>query len=120
MSFDDDLGKPERSDTDKKAKYKKFKKRKGADEPNQMPDNLRKKTKKEMMLKTKEEVYLLSIVWCLLVMMSLTIGGLQVHADYKSVSSDPDPLERRKMQSQTLAAVFQTFFRVLKHTVEQK
>lgn len=63
LSFDEDLGKPEKSDTDKKAKYKKFKKRKG-DEPNQ-PENLRKKTKKEMMLKTREEVNLLSITWCL-------------------------------------------------------
>ncbi|XP_057765273.1 nucleolar complex-associated protein 3-like [Salvia miltiorrhiza] len=98
LSFDEDLGKPERSDMDKKAKYKKFKKRKGSDEPNQMPDNDRKKTRKEMMLKTREEV----------------------NADYKAVSSDQDPQERRKMQSQTLSAVFQTFFRILKHTVQPK
>ncbi|KAG6405162.1 hypothetical protein SASPL_132748 [Salvia splendens] len=98
LSFDEDLGKPERSDMDKKAKYKNFKKRKGSDESNQKPENDRKKSRKEMMSKTREEV----------------------NADYKAVSSDQDPQERRKMQSQTLSAVFQTFFRVLKHTVQPK
>ncbi|KAH6777143.1 binding protein [Perilla frutescens var. hirtella] len=98
LSFDEDLGKPERSDMDKKAKYKKWKKRKGSDEPNQLPDNDRKKTRKEMLLKTRQEV----------------------NADFKAVSSDQDPQERRRMQSQTLSAVFQTFFRILKHTVEPK
>ncbi|XP_057787237.1 nucleolar complex-associated protein 3-like isoform X4 [Salvia miltiorrhiza] len=63
-----------------------------------MPDNDRKKTRKDMMLKTREEV----------------------NADYKVVSSDQDPQERRKMQSQTFSAVFQTFFRILKHTVQPK
>ncbi|KAL1556052.1 nucleolar complex-associated protein 3 isoform X2 [Salvia divinorum] len=98
LSFDEDLGKPERSDMDKKAKYKKFKKRKGSDESNQKPENDRKKSRKEMMSKTREEV----------------------NADYKAVSSDQDPQEQRKMQSKTLSAVFQTFFRVLKHTVQPK
>lgn len=98
LSFDEDLGKPERSDMDNKAKYKKWKKRKGSDEPNQIPDNKRKKTRKEMMERTREEV----------------------NADFKAVSSDQDPQERRRMQSQTLSAVFQTYFRILKCVVNPR
>lgn len=58
LSFDEDLVKSEREDKDNRAKNKKSKKKKGSDEPNQMPENERKKTKKEMMLKTREEVYI--------------------------------------------------------------
>lgn len=121
LSFDEDLGKPERSDMDNKAKYKKWKKRKGSDEPNQIPDNKRKKTRKEMMERTREEVYISpSSIWCLFVVISFTIGDLQVNADFKAVSSDQDPQERRRMQSQTLSAVFQTYFRILKCVVNPR
>ncbi|KAL8461920.1 hypothetical protein ACS0TY_033118 [Phlomoides rotata] len=96
LSFDEDLGKSEKSDMDKRAKNKKSKKRKVSDEPNQITDNERKKTRKEMMLKTREEV----------------------NADFKAASSGQDPQERRRMQTQTLAAVFQIFFRILKHAIQ--
>lgn len=43
---------------------------------------------------------------------------MQVNADLKSASFVPSPEERRKIQSQTLAALFETYFRVLKHTVD--
>ncbi|KAI3456684.1 hypothetical protein Pfo_013347 [Paulownia fortunei] len=96
LSFDEDLGKPERSDMDNRAKNKKSKKRKGLDEPNHVPDNERKKIRKEMLSKTREEV----------------------SADFKAASFAQDPQERRRMQSQTLSAVFQTFFRILKRAVQ--
>jgi nucleolar complex protein 3 len=41
----------------------------------------------------------------------------QVAADYKSASFTPDVRERRSMQSDTLSAVFETYFRILKHTM---
>ncbi|KAL3627099.1 hypothetical protein CASFOL_028462 [Castilleja foliolosa] len=93
LSFDDDLGKQEESEIDNKAKNKKSsKKRKGTDEPNKLPENDRKKTRKEMVSKTRDEVT----------------------ADFKAASHAQDPQERRQMQTQTLSAVFQTFFRILK------
>ncbi|KAL1559865.1 nucleolar complex-associated protein 3 isoform X1 [Salvia divinorum] len=57
-----------------------------------------KKTRKEMKLKTRHDV----------------------NVDYKAVSFDQDPQERRKMQSQTLFAVFQILFRILKHIMQTK
>lgn len=42
----------------------------------------------------------------------------KVEADYKSVAFSPDLMEQRRMQSGTLSAVFETYFRVLKHTVQ--
>ena len=42
---------------------------------------------------------------------------MQVSADLKSTSFVPTPEERRTIQSQTLAALFETYFRVLKHTI---
>lgn len=41
-----------------------------------------------------------------------------MEADYKSVAFTPDVIEQRRMQSLTLSAVFETYFRVLKHTVQ--
>ncbi|KAL6567629.1 hypothetical protein OROGR_001297 [Orobanche gracilis] len=96
LSFDEDLGKPEKSDMDNKAKNKKSKKRKGVNETNHMPDDARKKIRKEMLSKTREEV----------------------SADFKAASYAQDPQERRRMQSQTLSSVFQTFFRILKYAVQ--
>ncbi|KAL6546976.1 hypothetical protein OROMI_022697 [Orobanche minor] len=96
LSFDEDLGKSEKSEMDNKAKNKKSKKRKGVDETNHVPDNDRKKIRKEMLSKTREEV----------------------NADFKAASYAQDPQERRRMQSQTLSSVFQTFFRILKYAVQ--
>ncbi|KAL0353403.1 UNVERIFIED_CONTAM: Nucleolar complex protein 3 [Sesamum angustifolium] len=96
LSFDEDLGKPENPDAGSRTKNQKSKKRKGSDEPNHIPDNERKKIRKEMISKTREEV----------------------SADFKAASYAQDPQERRRMQSETLSAVFQTFFRILKHAMQ--
>ncbi|KAK8651656.1 hypothetical protein V6N13_141244 [Hibiscus sabdariffa] len=96
LSFDDDLGKPEVQDDNNKMKYKKNKKRKNSEESNQLQGNDRKKSKKEIIAKMKEEVA----------------------ADYKSVSYTPDVAERKRMQSETLSAVFETYFRILRHTMQ--
>ncbi|XP_073280226.1 nucleolar complex-associated protein 3 isoform X2 [Primulina huaijiensis] len=96
LSFDEDLGKPEKPDADNRAKNKKSRKRKGVDKSNQIPDNERKKTRKDIMSRTREEV----------------------NADFKAASFAQDPQEKRRMQSETLSAVFQIFFRILKHSVQ--
>ncbi|PIN10371.1 Protein involved in the nuclear export of pre-ribosome [Handroanthus impetiginosus] len=95
LSFDEDLGKSRSSDMDNRTKNKNSKKRKGGDEPNDMPNNQGKKIRKEMISKTREEV----------------------SADFKAASLAQDPQEQRRLQSQTLSAVFQTYFRILKHAV---
>ncbi|KAM7269130.1 hypothetical protein ACFE04_024627 [Oxalis oulophora] len=94
LSFDENLGKPEEPE-DPKLKYKKNKKRKDNEDPNKLPENDRKKNKKMLMSKMKQEV----------------------DADYKSASFTPDVRERRSMQSETLSAVFETYFRILKQTM---
>ncbi|CAA0815489.1 binding [Striga hermonthica] len=96
LSFDESLGKSEKSEMDKKNHNKKSKKRKGLDEPNQVLENDRKKVKKEMLSKTREEV----------------------SAELKAASYAQDPQERRRMQSQTLSSLFQAFFRILKHALQ--
>ncbi|KAK3042631.1 hypothetical protein RJ639_000883 [Escallonia herrerae] len=98
LSFDEDLGRPERSNADNKAKHKKFKKRKNVDEPSKLPDNEKKKNRKDLMSKTREEV----------------------DADFKAASFTQDIMERRGMQSETLSAVFQTYFRILKHALQPR
>ncbi|KAL4294798.1 hypothetical protein HN51_045618 [Arachis hypogaea] len=95
LSFDEDLGKSEKKEEDHKFKNKKNKKRKNMEASNQLPDNDRKRSKHEMISKTKEEV----------------------EAEYKAASFAPDVMERRQMQSETLSAVFETYFRILKHTM---
>ncbi|KAJ0042221.1 hypothetical protein Pint_18174 [Pistacia integerrima] len=94
LSFDEDLRRAEVQDRDNKAKHKKNK-RKNVKEPSKLQENDRKKSKKELMAKTREEV----------------------SADYKSVSLAPDVMEKIKMQSETISAVFETYFRILKHTM---
>ncbi|KAK4285685.1 hypothetical protein QN277_002353 [Acacia crassicarpa] len=96
LSFDVDLRKSEKADDDHRVKNKKNKKRKNMDESNQLQQNERKKSKQELMSKMREEV----------------------EADYKAASFTPDIMEQRQMQSETLSAVFETYFRVLKHTME--
>lgn len=41
----------------------------------------------------------------------------QVNADYRGVTFEPDAMERRKMQTETLSAVFETYFRILRKTM---
>ena len=41
-----------------------------------------------------------------------------MEADYKSAAFTPDIMEQRRMQTETLSAVFETYFRVLKHTMQ--
>ncbi|XP_006300395.2 nucleolar complex protein 3 homolog [Capsella rubella] len=94
IRFDEDIGKPNKEDEHNK-KYKKNNKRKNQEEENQVQENERKKSKKEMMSKIRDEVT----------------------ADYKGVTYEPDAKERRKMQTETLSAVFETYFRVLRNTM---
>ncbi|MBA0783404.1 hypothetical protein Gotri_001124 [Gossypium trilobum] len=96
LSFDDDLGKPEVQEGNNKMKNKKNKKRKNFEESNQPQGNDRKRSKQETIAKMKEEVA----------------------ADYKAVSYTPDVEERKRMQSETLSAVFETYFRILRHTMQ--
>ncbi|XP_019413663.1 PREDICTED: nucleolar complex protein 3 homolog isoform X2 [Lupinus angustifolius] len=96
LSFYEDLGKPEKAEEDQKNKYKKNKKRKNSEASNQLPENDRKKSRRELISKTREEV----------------------EADYKSASFTPDVMEQRQMQTETLSAVFETYFRILKHTMQ--
>ncbi|KAL4554492.1 hypothetical protein LXL04_039323 [Taraxacum kok-saghyz] len=102
LSFDEDLRKPETAKPDKRAIKKKYQKeafKKGRknnnDDSNQTPGNDKKKNKQEMMSKTREEV----------------------KAEFMAASFAQDVMEKRKIQSDTLSAVFQTYFRILKHTM---
>lgn len=101
LSFDEDLGRSESSNADKKVRSKKhfkiFKKGKRGAEPNQLPDE-KKKSKQELMSKTREEV----------------------NAEFKAASFTLDVAERKRMQSDTLSYVFQTYFRILKHTMQSR
>ncbi|KAK2972020.1 hypothetical protein RJ640_005040 [Escallonia rubra] len=130
LSFDEDLGRPERSNADNKAKHKKFKKRKNVDEPSKLPDNAKKKNRKDLMSKTREEVLLLHenhlILKCAyspLIFVDADFKAAyfaQVDADFKAASFTQDVMERRGMQSETLSAVFQTYFRILKHALQPR
>lgn len=57
LSFDEDLGKPEPSDADNKMNSKKSK-TKNFKELNHASENEKKKTRQEMMSKTREQVFL--------------------------------------------------------------
>ncbi|KAG6736116.1 hypothetical protein POTOM_061180 [Populus tomentosa] len=96
LSFHEDLRKPEEPDKESKVKYKKNRKRKNVEEPSQLQESDRKRSKKELMAKMREEVT----------------------ADYKSAVFTPDVKEQRKMQSDMLSAVFETYFRILKHVMQ--
>ncbi|XP_039030101.1 LOW QUALITY PROTEIN: nucleolar complex protein 3 homolog [Hibiscus syriacus] len=96
LSFDDDLGNPEVQHDNSKIKNKKNKKRVNSEDSNQLKGNDRKKSKKETMAKMEEEVA----------------------ADYKSVSYTPNVVERKMMQSETLSAVFETYFRIFRYTMQ--
>ncbi|XP_068654805.1 nucleolar complex-associated protein 3 isoform X2 [Aristolochia californica] len=96
LSFDEDLGKSRSSKKDEKFMHKKTKRRQNDEAPDKVPISEKKKSKKELMAKTREEVV----------------------ADFKSTSFVPDQEEKIRMQSETLSAVFQTYFRVLKSCME--
>lgn len=96
LSFDEDLGKMSKSKEDDEIRNKKKKRKQNDRELKQLQDGGKKKVKKELLAKTRQEV----------------------NADLKATSFAPDPEEQRAMQSETLSAVFQTYFRILKHTTE--
>ncbi|KAK9150589.1 hypothetical protein Syun_008898 [Stephania yunnanensis] len=96
LSFDEDLGKPESSRDQKQDKMDKRKRKKKFDETNKSEENDRKKSRKQLLAKTREEV----------------------SADLKAASVAPDVSERRSIQSETLSAVFETYFRILKGAME--
>lgn len=95
LSFDEDLRKS-KEEEDSKGKNKKNNKRNNTEESGQVQANERKKSKKELMRNTKEEV----------------------DAEYKAVALTTDVAEQRRMQSEALSAVFETYFRILKHTMQ--
>ncbi|CAH9148605.1 unnamed protein product [Cuscuta epithymum] len=96
LYFDEDLGKPETSEADNKMSNKKYRTKKFR-ESYHASENEKKKARKEMMSKTREEI----------------------NAELKAASFAKDVAERRRMQSETLSAVFEIFFRVLKHAAIQ-
>ncbi|XP_027345895.1 nucleolar complex protein 3 homolog isoform X1 [Abrus precatorius] len=96
LSFDEDLVKSAKIEEDQKLKSKKSKKRKNLEASNKLVENDRKKIRQEQISKTREEV----------------------EADYKAASFTPDVREKRQMQTETLSAVFETYFRILKHTMQ--
>ncbi|PSR95581.1 Nucleolar complex protein [Actinidia chinensis var. chinensis] len=96
LSFDEDLGRTKMANADAKFKNKKNKKRKNFKESSQLQENDKKKSRQELMSKTRNEV----------------------NSDFKAASFTQDVMERRRIQSETLSAVFQTFFRILKHSMQ--
>ncbi|VVA95829.1 unnamed protein product [Arabis nemorensis] len=94
IRFDEDIGKRDSEDKNLK-KSKKNNKRINQEEQNQGQENERKKSKLEMMSKIRDEV----------------------NADYKRETYEPDAKERRKMQTETLSRVFETYFRILRNTM---
>lgn len=44
----------------------------------------------------------------------------QINAELKAASFAKDVAEQRRMQSETLSAVFEIFFRVLKHAIQPR
>lgn len=96
LAFDEDIGRSEKKDDDNKGKLNKNKKRKNSNEQIQPVISDKKRSKQELVSKTQEEV----------------------NADYKAASSAQDVVERRRLQSETLSFVFNTYFRVLKHATQ--
>lgn len=96
LAFDEDLRRSEKKDDDNKGGHKKNKKRKNSNEQIQPVISDKKRSKQELVSKTREEV----------------------NADYKAASSAQDVAERRRLQSETLSFVFNTYFRVLKHATQ--
>nr|XP_043622694.1 nucleolar complex protein 3 homolog [Erigeron canadensis] len=98
LTFDEDLRKPQTAKPDnKKLKKKFYKSGRRNEEIKQGPAHDRKKEKQEMVSKTREEV----------------------KAEFMAASLAQDVMEKRRIQSDTLSSVFQTYFRILKHTMLQ-
>ncbi|KVI10244.1 Armadillo-like helical [Cynara cardunculus var. scolymus] len=95
LSFDEDLRKPEVAKPNRKAKNKKYKIGNRNEDKNQLLANDKKKSKQEMISKTREEV----------------------KAEFMAASFAQDAMEKRRIQSDTLSSVFQTYFRILKHAM---
>ncbi|RZB80544.1 hypothetical protein D0Y65_030301 [Glycine soja] len=49
---------------------------------------------------------------------STLLSAYKVEADYKAASLAPDVMEKKHMQAETVSAVFETYFRILKHTMQ--
>lgn len=97
LTFDEDLGRPENPNENNKVKSKKNKKRKNHEESGELQERDKKKNRQELVTKMREEV----------------------NADFRAASFAPDVKERRMMQSEALSAVFETYFRILKHSMRQ-
>ncbi|KAI3982944.1 hypothetical protein MKX01_010427 [Papaver californicum] len=96
LSFSEDIGKADMSKGEKKVGKKEKRRMKKAEESNKPQVNNKKRSRQDLKTKTRDEV----------------------DADLKAVTFAPNVMERRRMQSDTLTAVFQTYFRILKHTTE--
>ncbi|XP_072978167.1 nucleolar complex-associated protein 3 [Typha angustifolia] len=94
LKFDEDLRKSEKME--EKGRPKKRRGWHNHEVPNQLQGSDKKRSRRDLIEKTRKEV----------------------NADLKSVSFVPDPMERRRMQSEALSAVFQTYFRILKHSMD--
>ncbi|XP_057978054.1 nucleolar complex-associated protein 3 [Malania oleifera] len=95
LSFNEGFRNPEKSNENSRLKNKRSKRMKNLEEPSQLQDNDKKRNRREQLTKTREEV----------------------NADYRAASLASDVMEQKQRQSETLSAVFQTYFRILKHAV---
>uniref|UniRef100_A0A0D9VG24 Nucleolar complex protein 3 homolog n=1 Tax=Leersia perrieri TaxID=77586 RepID=A0A0D9VG24_9ORYZ len=93
LRFDEDIGKDDSEE--EKGRSKKKKQRQNQEVPKQLPVSDKKKAKQELISKAREEV----------------------DAELRAVSFTLDAKERRRIQKETLSALFETYFRILKHTL---
>ncbi|CAN6289116.1 unnamed protein product [Urochloa humidicola] len=93
LRFDEDIGQDETEE--QKVKPKKNKRWQNQEAPKQLPVSDKKKTRQELISKAREEV----------------------DADLRAVSFTLDPKERKRIQRETLSALFETYFRILKHSI---
>ncbi|KAG2551241.1 hypothetical protein PVAP13_9KG385300 [Panicum virgatum] len=93
LRFDEDLREDETEE--QKVKPKKNKHRQNQEAPKPLTVNDKKKTRQELISKAREEV----------------------DADLRAVSFTLDPKERKRIQRETLSALFETNFRILKHSM---
>lgn len=90
LKFDEDLGKDESKEEKLKPKKNKRFQNRDVTKPSE-----KKKIKKELLSKARQEV----------------------RADLRAVSFTLDPKEKKMIQRETLAALFETYFRILKHSM---
>ncbi|KAM0922926.1 hypothetical protein ACQ4PT_005865 [Festuca glaucescens] len=90
LKFDEDLGKDDSKEDKLKPKKNKRYQNRDVTKPSE-----KKKIKKEMLSKARQEV----------------------RADLRAVSFTLDPKEKKMIQRETLAALFETYFRILKHSM---